>query len=77
MSRVLLNYKEDFKEYGTGMSRYTGWIKRRWKWRDWGGQTQIVKGLKKFHFEEFELDPEAVKKLFNPFKQKMDIMNAV
>lgn len=36
-----------------------------------------MKGSKKFHFEEFELDPEAVKKLLNPFKQKMDIMNAV
>lgn len=34
-------------------------------------------GLKKFHFEKFELDPKAVKKLFNPFKQKMDKMNAV
>ena len=28
-----------------------------------GGWTQIVKGSKKFHCEEFELDPEAVKKL--------------
>lgn len=33
-----------------------------------------MKSSKKFHFEEFELDREAVEKLLNPFKQKMDIM---
>lgn len=44
--------------------------------KGWRGWTRIVRGAEKFHFEEFELDHEAVKKLLNPFKQKMDIMQS-
>lgn len=35
-----------------------------------------MKGSQKFHFEEFARDPEAVKKLLNPFKQKMDLVQS-
>lgn len=33
-----------------------------------------MKSSKKFHFEEFELDCEAVEKFLNLFKQKMDLI---
>lgn len=72
----MLKDKQDFKECAWDVC--THWVNEmELKMKGLRRLDQIVKNLKKKikdHFEEFELDPGAVKKLLKPFKQKMDIM---
>lgn len=69
MNHTLLNFKEGFRK--SGLSVYGAQCKLNGDENEGqGGWTQIVKGSNNF------IKKKKVKKLLNPFKQKMDIIQS-